>query len=380
MMKGANTTVRFRLTLLLASLVVASGAILLGSAFLFARSTIGGVSFQFSGTFISGTGGRGARSGRQSSIFIHKAIHHTDFVILVQYGLLLAVLVVCASLAAWFIAGRMLRPLQTITETTRRITSEDLHERLSLSGRSDELKELGDTIDSMLGRLEASFDDQRLFAANAAHELRTPLALMGAELDLLLTGQEPSITEVREIATKLRQSVDASERLIERLLTLARGSISQNDQVVTLIDELFRVRLALIANAADQQDIEVRATLCEAFVRGDPWLLGELIDNLLDNALKYNSPGGWISVETRATETEVTLEVANSGSHVKNEDLAQLVQPFRRAGQPRVGRSSGLGLSIVRTVVQAHDGQLSLSALDDGGIVVRATFPIGATL
>lgn len=283
---------------------------------------------------------------------------------------------VFASFAAWLIAGRLLRPLQTIAEAARRITGEDLHERLTLPGPSDELKELGDTIDLMLARLETSFHDQHLFAANAAHELRTPLTLMGAELDLLLTDSEPSMTEVHETARRLRRSVDSSERLIERLLTLSRGAITPSDQTVTRINELVHDRLTSMSARIEEQGIDVRSDLNEAFIRGDPWLLREMIQNLLDNALKYNSPHGWISVETRLTESAVALEVANSGPRVKEEDVAQLIQPFRRAGQPRVGNSSGLGLSIVRTVVQTHDGQLSLKALGDGGLLVRVTFSL----
>ena len=274
---------------------------------------------------------------------------------------------------AWLAAGRMLRPLRQITDTARRITGEDLHERLALSGPADELTELGDTFDAMLGRLEAAFTAQQLFAANAAHELRTPLAVMRAELDLLLTGPEPPPSEVRETAARLRRIVLGSERLLERLLTLTRGMLAPGEAEPVPLDQIAGRALAAVAQAADERGLSIRAELGEARAYGDSSLLGELAGNLVDNAVKYNCPDGWVSVGTHTAGDQAVLEVSNSGPQVVEADVGRLLEPFRRAGQQRTGDGSGLGLSIVRAIVAAHGGELDLSALADGGLTIRVS-------
>jgi signal transduction histidine kinase len=358
-------TVRGRLALLLATLVVLTGVVLLAvNAGLVAVSIIHVMNpVRPSAGF--------PQSGSQSEHVASRSFS----IFLVQDGVVLAVLVVVAGAVAWLVAGRMLRPLQQITETARRITGEDLHERLALSGPPDELTELGDTFDAMLARLETAFAGQQLFAANAAHELRTPLAVMHAELDLLLTGPEPSPAEVREAATRLRRTVLGCERLLERLLTLTRGMLTPGDRESVPLDQITRQELAGVDEAARTQGLVIRPGLREAPAYGDPWLLGELVGNLLGNAVKYNRPGGWIAVDTRTDRDHVVLEVSNSGQPIAEADLAGLLEPFRRAGQQRTGSSSGLGLSIVRAVVAAHGGELSLSALADGGLTVRVSLP-----
>ena len=228
----------------------------------------------------------------------------------------------------------------------------------------------------MLARLEAAFTDQQLFAANAAHELRTPLAVMRAELDLLLTGPEPSPSEVRKAVTRLQRTVLSSERLLERLLSfLTRGMLTPGDREPVPLDEIARRELAALDEAAQTQGLVIRRGLQEARAYGDPWLLGELVGNLLGNAAKYNRPGGWIAVDTRTAANHVVLEISNSGQPLVEADLAGLLEPFRRAKQQRTGSSSGLGLSIVRAVVTAHGGELGLSALADGGLIVRVSLP-----
>jgi signal transduction histidine kinase len=276
---------------------------------------------------------------------------------------------------AWLVAGRMLRPLRQITDTVRRITGEDLHERLALGGPADELTELGDTFDAMLARLEAAFTAQQLFAANAAHELRTPLAVMRAELDLLLTGPRPSPAEVRDAAARLRRTVLSSERLLERLLTLTRGMVAPPEREPVPLDEIAVQTLAAAAEAVGERGLTVRRELRAARAHGDSSLLGELADNLISNAVKYNQPGGWIAVGTRTAGDRVVLEVSNSGQRIADVDLDGLLEPFRRAGQQRTGNGSGLGLSIVRGIVAAHEGELRLLALVGGGLTVRVYLP-----
>jgi signal transduction histidine kinase len=303
----------------------------------------------------------------------HPAGPPSDLDLLVRYC---AALVITAALAcglAWPAAGRILRPLRQITDTARRITGEDLHERLALSGPADELTELGDTFDAMLARLEAAFASQQLFAANAAHELRTPLAVLRAELDLLLTGPEPSPAEFRDAAIRLRRTVLGSERLLERLLTLTRGMLAPGEREPVPLDQVAEQALADAALAT--AGLDIRPELRAACALGDPSLLGELAGNLIGNAVAYNCPDGWIAVGTRTDGDRVILEVANSGQLIADSDLDGLLEPFRRAGQQRTGRGSGLGLSIVRAIVTAHGGELGLRALPDGGLAIQVALP-----
>jgi len=356
---AARLTVRGRLALLLAALMVLTGVVLAATYLL--------VDVHVAVT-VSGP-------GQFSVINSAQFRRATVAAVLLQYGLILAVFVVIAGGLAWLVAGRMLRPLRQITETARRITGEDLHERLALGGPADELTELGDTFDGMLARLEAAFAGQQLFAANAAHELRTPLAVMRAELDLLLTGPLPSPAEARDTAARLRRTVLSSERTLERLLTLTRGMLAPGDREPVPLDQIARRALAAVAETARGQGLTIRSGLGEARAYGDPSLLGELAGNLIGNAVKYNCPDGWIAVDTRSEADHALLEISNSGPRIADPDLAGLLEPFRRGDQQRTGDSSGLGLSIVRAVVAAHGGQLGLRALADGGLAVRVSLP-----
>ena len=360
-------TVRARLALLLAALAVSTGLVLLATNFLLVRASFIDAINRAMSQAARSPGGPGNASQHTVSASV------SSFLML--DWLLLAAVAVAAGGLAWLMAGRMLRPLRRITETARRITGQDLHERLALSGPRDELTELGDTFDAMLARLEAAFTDQQLFAANAAHELRTPLAVMRAELDLLLTGPEPSRREVAEVATRLRRTVLDSQRLLERLLTLTRGMLAPGDREPVALDRIVRESLAAAEEAAHAQGVTIRRALREARAYGDPWLLGELATNLFSNAINHNRPGGWIDVDTRAEEDHVVLEITNSGQLVAEADLARLLEPFRRAGRQRTGTGSGLGLSIVRAVVAAHGGELALRALPGGGLAVRVSLP-----
>ena len=267
-------TVRARLALLLAALVVLTAMVLLVAGWLL-------VVIRFR-TTVYGLGTPGAQISGVS-------VRSPDLPdLLVQYGILLAVLVAIACGLAWLLSGRMLRPLRQITDTARRITGEALHERLALGGPADELTELGDTFDAMLARLEAAFTGQQLFAANAAHELRTPLAVMRAELDLLLTGLEPSPAEFRDAATRLRRTVLSSEQMLERLLTLTQGIFAPGEREPVPLDQITRRALA----KAGETGLTIHRELHEACAYGDPSLLGELAGNLISNAVKYNCPDG----------------------------------------------------------------------------------------
>ena len=355
-------TVRTRLAVLLAALVVATGVLLLAVSYLLVAVTIHAT--------VSGAGTPALPQSR--SVTLHGP---STSGLLVEYGIMLPVVVAIACGLAWLVAGRMLRPLRQITDTARRITGEDLHERLALGGPADELTELGDTFDAMLARLEVAFAGQQLFAANAAHELRTPLAVMRAELDLVLTGPEPSLEEVRDTATRLRRTVLSSERLLERLLTLARGTLAPGEGEPVPLEQIAGRALAEAAGTAREQGLIICPRLHEAPGYGDPSLLGELAGNLISNAVKHNCPDGWISVGTRTDGDRVILEVSNSGQRIADADLDGLLEPFRRGGQQRTGTGSGLGLSIVRAIVAAHGGELGLRAVAGGGLAVQVTLP-----
>jgi signal transduction histidine kinase len=354
-------TVRARLALLLAALVVLTGVVLLAASFLLVTVNVDNTVFN------PGTpGDLQIRTTEQGPGLAR---------LLVEYNVMLAVLVAIACGLAWLVAGRMLRPLRQITDTAHRITGDDLHQRLALDGPADELTELADTFDAMLDRLEAAFTGQQLFAANAAHELRTPLAVLRAELDLLLTGPEASPAEVRDTATRLRRTVLSSERLLERLLILTRGMLAPEEREPVPLDQITWQALAAAAETARAQGLTIRPGLEVARAYGDPSLLGEVAGNLIGNAVKYNCPDGWIAVDTRTDGDLVVLEISNSGQRIADAELTGLLEPFRRAGQQRTGTSSGLGLSIVRAIVAAHDGELGLRALADGGLAVRVSLP-----
>jgi signal transduction histidine kinase len=355
-------TIRTRLALLLAALVVATGVVLLAVSYLLVYVSIHNV-----------VSGPGAPAVNQD---VSTRLHGPSLTdLLVEYGIMLAILVTTACGLAWLVARRMLRPLRQVTDAARRITGEDLHERLALDGPADELTELGDTFDAMLARLEAAFTDQQLFAANAAHQLRTPLAVLRAELDLLLTGPQPSPDEVRDTATRLRRTVLGSERLLERLLTLTRGMLAPGEREPVPLDQVAGQALAAAAETARAHGLTIRSGLRGACACGDPSLLGELAGNLIGNAVTHNCPGGWIAVDTRTDGDRVILQVANSGQRIAEADLDGLLEPFRRGGPQRTGNSPGLGLSIVRAIVAAHEGELGLRAPAEGGLAVRVSLP-----
>jgi signal transduction histidine kinase len=381
-----DRTVRWRLTLLLAVLILVTGVVLLVLSYVLVNANLSysthgpaatpnsappppGASLQSAGRHASGSHSRApliiGASGNQVA-------HHERSALLVQYAVILGVLILIAALVAWLIAGRILRPLRAITATARRITGEHLHERLGLRGPPDEIKDLGDTFDAMLARLEVAFEDQQLFAANAAHELRTPLGVMHAELDLALSDGPSS--EQRQMLERLKRTVVACERLTERLLSLTRGELAETERQPVELDRVTAERLAL----ADPEAYELTVTteFEGVVVSGDTALLGQLVENLVENAVKYNVAHGWIAVRVHRDGEQVILEVANSGPKLADDQLASLLEPFRRADQQRVGGGSGLGLSIVHTIVAAHDGHLALKALADGGLRVTVTLPL----
>lgn len=286
----------------------------------------------------------------------------------------------------WLVAGRMLHPLATITATARRIADAPdadrrMHERIRLDGPQDEITELADTFDGMLARLDTSFDAQRRFIANASHELRTPLTLNRALLEVS-THRPDASADVMLLGGTLLEINARHERLIDGLLLLARSERELPERrFVDLADIVEHVGSAADGDAAslDEAALAVELVPGEAPTSGDPVLLEQLVRNLVENGLRHNvAESGWVRVETRTDpEGRAVLEVSNSGPVVPPYELVSLFEPFRRLDGERTAdaRGVGLGLSIVRAIVQAHDGTVSLAARHEGGLTVTVVLP-----
>jgi signal transduction histidine kinase len=291
---------------------------------------------------------------------------------LLQYSLItLAAATLLAAAAGWIAAGRVLRPVQQITQAARAASEHNLSARITLRGPRDELRELADTFDAMLARLQAAFESQRRFIANAGHELRTPLTVMRTTLDVVLDKPDPAPGELHRMGQDVRATVDHAERLIDALLTLARS-----DRGLTACEP---VDLATVAedvlDASDRGGRRLHASLQPAATSGDPVLLERLAANLVDNALRYNAPSGDLWLTTGTAGGQATLAVANTGPVIAREALDRLFQPFQRL-QDRIGSDGfGLGLAIVASITAAHHGTVTAQPRPGGGLTVTVTMP-----
>ncbi|GGR34423.1 ATP-binding protein [Streptomyces netropsis] len=266
----------------------------------------------------------------------------------------------------WWTAGRVLRPVHAMTAAARRISERNLHERIGQRGPEDELKELADTIDALLGRLEGAFDSQRRFVSNASHELRTPLATQRAAIQVGLDG-DPSPEELARTKTLLLETNRHSERLIDGLLVLARSErgLERRDP----LDLAFVVaeEAEALAERAAEAGVRIDVRTAASPLTGNRVLLAQLTGNLLRNAVSYNHPGGTVEVRVRPGR----LTVSNTGPVVAEDEVEGLFEPFRRgAGRERLGGGVGLGLSIVRSIARAHGGTATAVARPGGGLRV----------
>ncbi len=293
--------------------------------------------------------------------------------LLIEYIVALGAMTMVSIVAGWLLAGRALRPLRDITATARRVSGENLGERIGLNGPGDELKELADTFDGMLSRLDAAFASQRHFVANASHELRTPLAIMRTEVDVSLADPDASVDDLRRMGDAVRETVDRCERLIEGLLMLARSEAATGRDAPADLAALAADCITDLRARAEEAQVGVRDDLEPAWTRGEPALLERMIANLLDNGIRYNEPDGWLRVSTRSEGGRIRLTVANGGAPIDPVAAPTLTEPFRRLDRGVGG--FGLGLSIVRSVVDAHRGTLDVSAPAEGGLVVRIALP-----
>jgi signal transduction histidine kinase len=291
---------------------------------------------------------------------------------LLTYSLLsLAGLTLVAGVAGWIVAGRILRPVHRLTAAARAASEQNLSQRIALQGPRDELRELADTFDTMLERLDHAFTSQRQFIANASHELRTPLTVMRTAMDVVLAKPDPTRGELMSMAGDVRQAVDESQRLIDVLLVLAR-----NDQARAFTDPL---DLATVAEDALEgraaNGITTTAALDEAPVTGDGVLLERLIANLLDNAERYNMAGGTVSISTTTDDGASLVRIVNTGQVVSPDQLGRLFLPFTRLDDRTRHDGFGLGLTLVSSIATVHNGTVHATAVPAGGLDITVHFP-----
>ena len=303
----------------------------------------------------------------------HEHLEH----LLTESAIALGVMTSASLGLGWMIAGRVLRPVRRMTATARQLSESNLHERIALEGPHDELRELADTFDAMLARLEAAFEAQRRFVADASHELRTPLTIIRAEVDVTLADPNATPGDLRAMGETVREATQRSEQLIDSLLVLARSDAAGITPEPVELSLLVRSACDRLAPAIEQRNLDVELALEPAIVEGDRSLLDRLVGNLLENAVRHNVANGWISIETTTTGRNATLKVANSGPAISAEDVSALFDRFRRADAARERGTPGfgLGLSIVSAVANTHGGTVRAEPLTHGGLTVLVELP-----
>ena len=367
----SERSARVRLTLLYSGMFLLLGTVLIVIIFGFVtQGEIVGSSAQAVAVSPSGTG-------------VHELVsqqHSADVGRLLAISwLTLAFTAVASAPLGWFAAGRTLRPLRQMTASARTISAGNLHDRLALVGPDDEFKQLGDTVDDLLGRLEAAFAAQRRFVANAAHELRTPLTLERTLLQVALADPNASEASLRATCEELLQAGRSQERLLEGLLTLATGERGLERREWFDLAPLAQRSFEAARPEIESRGLDARVWLPPASVLGDPALVQRLVANLIDNAVRYNRPDGWVEVETSTAPRGATLRVANSGPAVPPDAVESLFEPFHRHGAERLADNGhyGLGLSIARAIATAHGATITAEPGSEGGLSVTVVFPAG---
>jgi len=375
-------TVRLRLTLLYGVLFLFSGAVLLGVTYLLVAHGTGTlVMTQHSKvvngqedvtTYLVGTLPAGSEQRVSQALQQFAAQQQADMLhqLLVKSGIALAIMAVLAGVLGWLVAGRVLRPLQTMTVRIQHISARNVHERLAVAGPRDELKGLADTVDGLLGRLEAALDSHKRFVANAAHELRTPLTLEHALLEEAVLDPAATAEAFRAQFAELMVVSEQQARLLDSLLVLATSERG--------LDRRAGIDLSTVAGdvlKAARPEVVVEADLRPAPLAGDPVLVERLVANLVDNATSYNVPGGRLAVTTGVEGGRSFVEVTNTGPPVPPEMVDRLLSPFQRLDRTaRDDGHHGLGLSIVQSIATAHDAELTVCARPEGGLAVRVVF------
>ncbi|MGH3753763.1 MAG: sensor histidine kinase [Pseudonocardiaceae bacterium] len=365
---------RARLTLLATGLSAAVSALLLWLGWLLVGGVVAAVPDLPPGSTVRVNGVPVA--GERLGIALQEAARQR----VLQAGSVAFLLAVTATvLLAWVITGQVLRPLHEVTATARRLSAESLDERLRLPGPRDEVAELADTFDAMLDRLQAAFQSQRRFVANASHELRTPLAVVRTEVDVTLADPAADEAELRRMAAVVRDATLRAQQLVDGLLVLARteGSALRACEPADLAI-LAATALRIVAPEARSRGLRVTTQMAPAFTVGDPPLLERVVGNLVENAVRHNVPGGWVDVCTAPAGPQATLRVSSSGEVVAPEAVAALFEPFHRGGVARTSHDgAGLGLSIVHAVVAAHGGTVHAEPVPGGGLAVTVHLTAG---
>jgi signal transduction histidine kinase len=424
-------TLRGRLTLLYGGLFMVAGVVLLGVTYALFTANLG-QKYQVivKGTYLSPSAGSNRPPLPTNDVYVmnkdgamltgsdaekvlaqqREQVRQAAIKSLLTQGSI--ALVAVGALAAgfgWLVAGRVLAPLHKVTDTARRIAASPtaLHERIALTGPDDEVKNLADAFDTMVERLDHSFDGQRRFVANASHELRTPLTLGRALVEVAMHRRTAS-ADVKELGESLLTINTRHEQLIEGLLILA-DSEKQLTAVypVNLADVVTHVT-AQLTSEATTAGVDVIRGPGDAPTRGDALLLERLVHNLVENGIRHNvdadrqaitidrqpgaqagdagesasvmglASGRWVRVVSRTVDDRVELVVANTGPEVPPYEVDSLFKPFYRLGAERLvgGKGAGLGLSIVRSVTEAHGGTVTAVPREGGGLQVTVTLPL----
>jgi signal transduction histidine kinase len=372
-------TARLRLTLLYGGLFTVAGAALLGFTFwLFERGTNDGKRILPTpppgrGISCLPTDHRCLQLAR-AWVAQHRFDLHT---LLTQSGIALAVMAALAFALGWLVAGRVLRPVRSITAAARRMSATSLHERLTVTGPNDEFSELASTLNDLLARLEASFTAQRHFVANASHELRTPLTLDRTLLQVALRNPGTASEQWRATGLELLESGRHQERLLEALLTLATSEGGLSGREPADLSEAAAASLRAASPEAGRQQIRMVTALHPAPVLGDPRLIERLTVNLLDNAIRHNTTDGTVHLTTGQQDGRAIISVTNTGPVIPAAEISRLFRPFERLATARAsnGNGHGLGLSIVAAIADAHDATIAAHARPEGGLRIRVSFP-----
>ena len=374
-------TLRLRMALLYGGLVLLVGISLLFTSIVLLNSAIKHIGvFSDSAGSITYTDPQGKLHHGDGTDVAQQVQNNAQHYLLNAGLIFFGIVVVIGTIGGYLLARQALRPIAKLTQTARALSTETLGQRVNLGGPDDELRELADTFDEMLARLDAAFDSQRLFVANASHELRTPLSVIRTELEVTLSDPDADADELRRMGEVVASAAERAQRLVASLLTLARlqavesGDLEVHEPVnlATLIPDV----VDAVAAEASEKGVSIETEIEPAVTVGDPRLLERLVGNLVENAIRHNVPNGWLRVTTGQTAERVWLHVANGGSLIASSDVEALFEPFRRGGRVRTAtRGAGLGLAIVRLIVDAHHGKLQAAAPPFGGLAIRIELP-----
>ncbi|WP_043614148.1 sensor histidine kinase [Nonomuraea candida] len=372
----AKVSIRWRLTLTYGALVFAAAAVLLLSMYAIVGNAISSAWPVIRTNFPQP--GFDEQLQAAMSTFQKEAVQDARDALLTSSVMALVGVGILSLIIGYIVADRAMRPVARMTATAKKLSESTLaHQRIALEGPNDELKELADTFDAMLTRLNVAFDTQRRFVANASHELRTPLTINRTVLEIALSDPEAS-QDLKALGRTLLEVNARNEKLIEGLLLLARSERELAVRKPVDVKDVAQTAVEQVAAFAEEHGVTVTTELVSAPTIGDPVLLERSVSNLLENAVKYNIPeNGKVWIRTGMADGALVVQVANTGQHVPAYEVNSLFEPFRRLHADRVdsAKGSGLGLSIVRAVVQAHGGNVTAVPRDGGGLVVTISLP-----